>query len=376
MSAFITLFCRVVDNYGDIGVAWRLARQLQSEYLATVTLWVDDLAAFARIEPTVDAFDERQLVSGVHVLHWPINLEHDEADPRDVMQRRLEAAHGADTDWLGDLVIELFACETSALYEEAMLARQRLHAQTPQWVNLEYLSAEEWVEAAHNRPSLLANGLQKRFYFPGFTARTGGLIRERDIPLGAAVNEESAEIRVFGFGYDTPQANALWNVMPVCDRAVAARIPHGVFPRVWSDGVLTINRVGFVPQSTFDSMLAGNDLNWIRGEDSFVRAQLAGVPVLWHIYPQADAAHMIKLEAWMARYCDGLSNEAAAAFRHLHRLLNNDAAIPTDEQFRKAWLAYVAQLPQLKARAKAWKSYLCNLPQLAAGLVELTGKPL
>jgi uncharacterized repeat protein (TIGR03837 family) len=375
MAAFITLFCRVVDNYGDIGVAWRLARQLHTEYGATVTLWVDDLASFTRIEPTIDAFESVQLASNVHVLHWPIQLEDDDSDPRDVMLHRLEAAHGPDADWLGDLVVELFGCETPALYEEAMLARHRLSAQAPQWVNLEYLSAEEWVEAAHNRPSLLANGLQKRFYFPGFSVRTGGLIRERGFEFEGPANKLEATL-LFGFGYDTPQASALWSAIAACKTNVVARLPHGVFPRVWSADSLDVQRIGFVPQSEFDSLLKGNDFNWIRGEDSFVRAQLAGIPVLWHIYPQADGAHMIKLEAWMVRYCEGMPKQSAAAFRHLHRLLNNDSAIASDEQFRKAWLAFVAELPTLKAHAKAWQSYLCNLPQLAVGLVELTGKPL
>ncbi len=37
------IFCAVVDNYGDIGVCWRLARQLAHEHGMTVRLWVDDL---------------------------------------------------------------------------------------------------------------------------------------------------------------------------------------------------------------------------------------------------------------------------------------------------------------------------------------------
>ena len=43
------IFCTVVDNYGDIGVCWRLARQLAAEHGFAVRLWVDDLASFARL---------------------------------------------------------------------------------------------------------------------------------------------------------------------------------------------------------------------------------------------------------------------------------------------------------------------------------------
>jgi hypothetical protein len=43
------IFCRVIDNYGDIGVCWRLARQLANEYPYQIRLWVDELAALKMI---------------------------------------------------------------------------------------------------------------------------------------------------------------------------------------------------------------------------------------------------------------------------------------------------------------------------------------
>ena len=45
------IFCSVVDNYGDIGVTWRLARQLAAEQGHVVRLWVDELGAFVRLCP-------------------------------------------------------------------------------------------------------------------------------------------------------------------------------------------------------------------------------------------------------------------------------------------------------------------------------------
>ena len=44
------VFCRVVDNYGDIGVAWRLAAQL-GEHGESVRLWLDDASALAWMAP-------------------------------------------------------------------------------------------------------------------------------------------------------------------------------------------------------------------------------------------------------------------------------------------------------------------------------------
>ena len=45
------IFCRVIDNFGDIGVSWRLARQLVAEHNLDVRLWVDDLNTFCRLCP-------------------------------------------------------------------------------------------------------------------------------------------------------------------------------------------------------------------------------------------------------------------------------------------------------------------------------------
>ncbi len=64
------IFCAVVDNYGDVGVAWRLARQLAREHGIGVRLWVDHLAPLARLAPQVDAATSLQTVLGVEVRRW------------------------------------------------------------------------------------------------------------------------------------------------------------------------------------------------------------------------------------------------------------------------------------------------------------------
>lgn len=76
-----------------------------------------------------------------------------------------------------DAVIEAFACEIPADYVRNMAQAEV----KPHWVNLEYLSAELWVEGSHLLPSPQSGGLTKRFFFPGFTEKTGGLLRERDL---------------------------------------------------------------------------------------------------------------------------------------------------------------------------------------------------
>jgi len=147
------IFCQVIDNFGDIGVTWRLARQLAREHHIDVTLWVDELDAFCTLESTAQRID-MQVFDGVTIRRWSTPLP-----PCDA----------------ADVVIEAFACELPACYLASMKAR----AVPPHWINLEYLSAEQWVEDCHLLRSVSpATGLGKTFFFPGFTAKTGGLIRE------------------------------------------------------------------------------------------------------------------------------------------------------------------------------------------------------
>jgi len=155
------IFCAVVDNFGDIGVTWRLARQLAAEHGQEVRLWVDDLVTFARLCPAANANAEQQTHEGVDVRLWP------------------KTWPGADP---ADVVIEAFACSLPQPYINAMAASGRRIL----WLNLEYLSAEDWIVGCHALPSLQANGLQKYFFFPGFEAQTGGLIREADLILRRA----------------------------------------------------------------------------------------------------------------------------------------------------------------------------------------------
>ena len=148
------IFCTVVDNYGDIGVTWRLARQLVAEHSLDVRLWVDDLRAFERICPEIDINAAQQWQQGVEVRHWP-------------------------SEWLpidaADVVIASFACQLPSAYMDVMAEREK----PPLWLNLDYLSAEDWVTGCHGLPSVKYKSVQKIFFFPGFRPGTGGLLRER-----------------------------------------------------------------------------------------------------------------------------------------------------------------------------------------------------
>ena len=148
------VFCRVVDNYGDAGVCWRLARELSSEHELDVRLWIDCLAAPARFEPRIDIDAECQSVSGVEI-------------------RRMQDCVGDVA--LPDVVIEGFGCGLPDDYVSSMASTTN----APLWINLEYLSAEPWVDTVHGLASPHPRlPLARYFWFPGFTSQTGGLLRE------------------------------------------------------------------------------------------------------------------------------------------------------------------------------------------------------
>ena len=145
------LYCRVIDNYGDIGVCWRLGADLASRG-EEVRLWVDDPSPLSWMAPVVHP--------GVKVLRWT-----GDAPPLAP----------------GEVVIEAFGCDPPPAFVERMASAAR----PPVWVNLEYLSAEAYVERSHGLPSPQSSGpgvgLTKWFYYPGFTPATGGLLREPDL---------------------------------------------------------------------------------------------------------------------------------------------------------------------------------------------------
>lgn len=365
------IFCSVVDNYGDIGVTWRLARQLVAEHKVAVRLWVDDLSAFVRLCPEADALAALQSQQGVEIRQWPVPWQ------------ALEPA---------DVVIEAFACQLPEPYVAAMAARPSKVL----WLNLEYLSAEDWVEGCHGLPSLQSNGLQKFFFFPGFTAGSGGLLRERDLLAqrqafqadGAA---RAAFLRSIGvqplagarlislFAYEN-QALASWlQALATDSQPTQLLVPEGrilVDLQAWlggealpvgatrQRGQLHIQVLPFIQQDQYDRLLWSCDLNAVRGEDSFVRAQWAGRPLLWHIYQQAEDAHLEKLEAFLALYKEGLSPVACTALSELWRAWNNGEAVGA------SWQSLLQSWPEQVEHAEDWCLERAAQADLAEALVQ------
>ncbi|NNG22061.1 elongation factor P maturation arginine rhamnosyltransferase EarP [Telluria aromaticivorans] len=368
----LALFCKVVDNFGDIGICWRLARQLAHEHRVRVTLWVDDLHSFRRICPPVDVDAAEQEVAGVLVRHW-LGQEGEFA-PAEV----------------ADIVIEFFAVDLPPGYVAAMAQR----SPRPVWFNLEGLTAEEWVEGCHRLPSMHPRlKLTKHFFFPGFTPKTGGLLHEARLDeerIAFQGDREAVARFLSGFGLTPPELEALkvslfcYPHAPVAELLqawsagqgpVTCLVPEGVAAAavgafmgaearagsVATHGALTVRVLPFVPQQDYDRLLWACDLNFVRGEDSFVRAQWAGRPFIWHIYPQDDKLHHKKLRAFLERYA---APEALAAFSLGWNGASDIGPMPV------AWQDLQAALPQLVIRAGEWRRQVLAHGDLTTNLLE------
>jgi len=361
------VFCRVIDNYGDIGVCWRLARRLARGRGWQVRLWVDDLASFARIEPSLDPSLAQQQILGITLVHW--------RDPAPDLEP-------------GDVVVEAFACQPPASF----IARMQPGKQA--WINLEYLSAEPWVESCHALPSPQAKDLIKHFFFPGFTVATGGLLREPDLlterdawqadptarqsllsRLGVSA-QALAALRSGArlctlFCYPNAPLESLLRALQRPHSPTVLLVPHGVAPRLAVDrqGHVLVERIPFVTQTDFDRLLWSADLNLVRGEDSFVRALWAARPMLWHIYPQDEDTHLSKLNAWLTRY------QAPSPIAALMRAWNGATPSETFETiFAKALTPAVWQ--HWNQHSAVYCDRLASQPDLADALADFCGSML
>ena len=348
------IFCRVIDNFGDIGVCWRLARQLVAEHGREVRLWVDDLASLQPLCPSVDPLKARQSYQGVEICRWDDDVA---------------------VDCSADVVIEAFACELPTTY----LAAMSQCSPKPCWINLEYLSAESWAEDCHGmaspHPTL---PLVKYFFFPGFSAKTGGLMRENSLfaerDRCIAANPTDGLLEVCLFCYDSAPVGALLDAFQDSPTHLVCHVPPGkplaaVQTHLggsgpWQLGNALIQPIPFMPIDDFDRLLWRCDINFVRGEDSFIRAQWATKPFVWHVYPQDDGAHLTKLEAFLGCYGDGLDEQMKTVVRRMFVAWNLGRNIAS------AWQGFVDGRGAITRHNRQWAEKLASNPDLATALVK------
>ena len=373
------IFCRVVDNLGDAAICWRLARQLANEYSLAVRLWIDQPQALSRLVPGARP---GQMQDRVSIESWR------DDDPRLSLTRSEQVA---------DVVIAGFECELPAGYRHAMTSRR------PVWINLDYLSAQAWVDTHHGLPSPKSDGLTEYFFFPGFTSESGGLLREADLidrcerfdrdpparidflrSLGIDARPGERFMSLFCYP-DSPVAELIDGLKAIEGQASAATgtpenwqllIPEGIAPEL--SVRRGVRRVPFVSQTDYDRLLWSCDLNWVRGEDSLVRALWSGRPLIWQAYRQIGEAHRPKLEAMIDRWLKDaeLPDPAATAWRKAHTAWNTAPDPASRALITAALPPTLEQLPAIAAGARRWRTAQIGQSDLARRLVAFTAGKL
>lgn len=366
------IFCHVIDNFGDAGVCWRLARGLSEEEGFRVTLYIDDAVTLSKI------------TSGV-----PAELPASGAESLGILVRRWE---DSETAVPSDVVIETFGCWLPDRFEEA-IARETLHGHKVAWLNLEYLSAEDWVEECHGLPSPHPRlPVTKTFLFPGFTRRTGGVMIENGLldardrfsatdrhslleALGA--REPDAPFNLFFFSYPTAPIAQLAEALASDPRPVQVIAAPGRAGEMLGEALsrlnppqVTFSPVPAVPQESFDRVLWACDALIIRGEDSFVRAQLAGKPFLWTIYPQEEDTHIVKLNAFLDRMAVEYGEDAARVWRETSLGWNQASLTPG------LWSRFRDLTPELTRGSLLWSHHLASLGSLTRAVATAAKKGL
>ncbi len=366
------LFCRVIDNWGDIGVCWRLCADLASRG-QHVRLHVDDASALAWMAPGSPADGAADGAAGgaagVDVLPW--SRLHDP----------------------GDVVIEAFGCDPPGDFVRRMANRKP----PPVWINLEYLTAQAYAGRSHGLPSPQFSGpgagLVKHFFYPGFGSDTGGLIREPALAAQQAAFDAAAWLAQHGvhktpggrlasvFCYPDAPLQALCAAMAASGTAwhlLIAGAPRRSVQAAADVAVnVTLQALPLLDQPGYDRLLWCCDLNFVRGEDSWVRAQWAARPFVWQAYPQHDGAHHVKLQAFVDRMLAAAPAKLATAVRQGHAAWNGllpDADVPqalknlidqaTDPS--AAWAQHVRQ----------WRDGLVSQADLGSRLRAFVGQHL
>lgn len=367
------IFCTVIDNFGDIGIAWRLARQLKDEFDQEVRLWVDDLVSFKCLEPRLNTDADIQQLEGIDIRHWKEDLP--DIEPAQV-------------------IIEALACRLPDAYLQKMAAMPI----KPVWINLEYLSAEEWVAECHGLTSPHPRlPLTQTFFIPGVGPGTGGLLcnPRKHEELAAWRDRPGERARFFSslgidslpdqaltislFAYDNPAIPGLLDALTGFCRSVTLIVPEGKasgrvaawqgVAKLQSGQAVTrdhvaIHSIPFMDQDHYDRLLWACDLNCVRGEDSFIQAQWAARPMIWQPYVQEDGAHWKKLQAFLGLYQQGLELETANLLAEAWRVWN------AGEINREIWREYLGKLPEFTCHAGRWETRIKSWPNLANELVK------
>lgn len=297
----ITILCKVVDNFGDIGVVYRLAKALTELCNNPINnfpkiklrIVVDNLHSFSLLEPKIDEKKSIQEINEWKVLQWNDNeicLSEFQKNPPKII---IECFQCGRPDWLDHLLFDI---------------------KVPNIVNivmLDYLTAEDYAETFHCLKSLTRSArVQKVNFMPGFTTKTGGLIQDENFinfkPIEKNLDNNFNAV-FFSYTKDwMPVVKALNTFnKEITKNTLQILAAKGVglssFLQACKEANFTVKELDFLPQKEWDNLLYNSPLLFIRGEDSLSRACLSGKPFIWHAYPQSEDYQLVKVQALLEK---------------------------------------------------------------------------
>lgn len=359
-SADLTILCKVVDNFGDIGFVYRLAKNLvQLNPQREIRIAVDNLAAFNKIESRVDPALAEQVLEVACADSLQAQESADKAGNEGKPKTAAEIESESKPKSAGRLKIfdatNAAVCAREWTKTPARVILECFQCGRPDWleallfdgvtraliINIDYLTAEDYAEEFHRLKSGTRSPLVRKVNFmPGFTAKTGGLILDaaatnncsqakdcagqvgivgKTLTAGAAetaskpknapatengfiTKTAGSQVLMFSYPKDfAPIIRAIlrWN------KAAQVNLAQGAgkesFLSAKNAGDLKINQMPFLSQEEWDKNLYAQDILFVRGEDSLSRACLSGKPFVWQAYLQDDNYQLVKVRALLER---------------------------------------------------------------------------
>ncbi len=332
----ITVLCKVVDNFGDIGVVWRLCCQLSNQikkenFTSKINLIVDDLASFNKICNSVDSNKSFQIVENINIFNWnDEKLCYDEFSKND----------GENLS----VILEVFQCGRP-LWMEKILFEEKLN-RTVQIIMIDYLTAEKYAEDFHCLQSLTRSSkVQKVNFMPGFTNKTGGLIIDSEWEqLCDYKNNKTLLCFTYDRNWDAlanacKKSNYIEKVLIAPGKGFES-LKKSFYSGFIKDSNLKIEELSFMNQNEWDKMLKNCGFLFIRGEESMSRACLSGIPFVWHAYPQSDEYQLIKVRALLERMSIHFKCEDFKIIEKVWILINSAESEVEQEVFEKAILDF------------------------------------
>ena len=325
-DANIDIFCQVVDNFGDAGFSFRLARALKMRRVdRQIRLFINELHALGHLVPELDINRAQQNIEGVDIII--IN---------DQLVKRIQHLQFAS------LVIESLASPVPEVF------RKQVYSQSQLILILEHLTAEPEFEAMHGLAAPTGYPVPRYMINQGFTAKSAGILIEDNFqetiqsvagkqlkwrqkwlkPYTDVLPFEPETIKtgsLFSYDHDlsallrdlqTEQEPTILFVLgDLSQQSVRQALLHEkeavwLKPDVAGLGEVYLLFPEMFSQKDYDLLLITMDFNLVRGEESLARAILAGKPFLWQAYDQGDNYQLVKVNALLKvleHYAEGSS---------------------------------------------------------------------